>query len=99
MTVPPQPTIAGPPLTTTPSPTEPRPAQTAAVLTAQWGLYKTQRLALLVIATLLQQHQYSLLMHLVQNGGGVRDGGLSQSLLELVDSVTRGDSGGRPIVS
>ena len=58
-------------------------------------MYKTQRLALLVIATLLQQQQQhcGLMMHLVQNGQRNSDGGLCQCLLELVDSVTRDDSG------
>ena len=33
------------------------------------------------------------MMHLVQNGQRNSDGGLCQCLLELVDSVTRDDSG------
>ena len=61
----------------------------------QWGLYKTQRLALLVIATLLQQQQQhcGLMMHLVQTGQHNSEGGLCQCLLDLVDSVTRDESG------
>ena len=57
------------------------------------GMHKTQRMALLVIATLLQQPQYGLLMHLIRRGEGGKDVGLCQSLLEMVDSVTRGQPG------
>ena len=57
------------------------------------GMYQTQRMALLVIATLLQQPQYGLLMHLIRRGEGGKDMGLCQSLLELVDFVTRGQPG------
>ncbi|DBB01488.1 TPA: hypothetical protein ACH3X1_000142 [Trebouxia sp. C0004] len=54
------------------------------------GVHQTQRMALLVIATLLQQLQYGLLMHLIRRGEGGKDMSLCQSLLEMVDSVTRG---------
>ena len=57
------------------------------------GMYQTQRMALLVIATLLQQPQYGLLMHLIRRGEGGKHMGLCQSLLEMVDSVTRGQPG------
>ncbi len=59
----------------------------------QWGMHKTQRLALLAIATLVQQQQYGLLLHIIRTGEGNKDGGLCQCLLELVDSVTRGQPG------
>ena len=86
------------------APTTPRQAPLTAPTAAeadtandtQWGLYKTQRLALLVIATLLQQQQQQhcgLMMCLVQTGQRNSDGGLCQCLLELVDSVTRDESG------
>ena len=58
-----------------------------------WGLYKTQRMALLVIATLIQHQHYGVLLHLVKTGQSGKDEGLCQRLLELVDSVTRGSSG------
>ena len=61
----------------------------------RWGLHKTQRLALLVIATLMQQHQSRLMAHLVQGGETIREGGLSQCLLTMVESVSRDDSGGK----
>ncbi len=57
------------------------------------GIHQTQRMTLSVIATLLQQPQYGLLMHLIRRGEGGKDMGLCQSLLEMVDSVTRGQSG------
>ncbi len=57
------------------------------------GMHQTQRMALLVIATLLQQPQYGLLMYLIRRGEGGKDMGLCQSLLEMVDSVTRGQPG------
>ena len=93
------------PLTTTSQPA-PTPATSLSSDTAaptkpvqhsiQWGVHKTHRLAMLVIATLMQHQQYGLLLHLIQTGEGAKDGGLCQCLLELVDSVTRGDPGNTP---
>ncbi|KAL3147293.1 hypothetical protein ABBQ32_002782 [Trebouxia sp. C0010 RCD-2024] len=73
------------------------PAEPNRAVNTQWGVYKTQRLALLVIATMLQQRQQRhcrLLLRLVQVGQRNSHGGLCQCLLELVDCVTRDDSGG-----
>lgn len=88
----PTPATTSPPLT---APLAPTPAGPNRTISAQWGVYKTQRLALLVIATLLQQQQRhcELMMRLVQTRQRNSDGGLCQCLLELASSVTRDDSG------
>ena len=79
-----------PPLTTPTTAAEADPTSDT-----QWGLFKTQRLALLVIATLLQQQQQhvGVMLHMVQTGQRSSDGGLCHCLLELVESVTRDTSG------
>lgn len=63
-------------------------------LQSRRGVHRTPRLALLVLATLLQQNQYGLLLYMVkQDQGDAERGCLCQSLLEMVDAVTRGGSG------
>ena len=79
--------------TDTPPAAEPAAAAMPHGHSTHWGLYKTQRMALLVLATLIQHQQFEVLLHLVKTGQSGKDEGLCQRLLELVDSVTRGSSG------
>lgn len=106
---PPQPTPQGPPQPSSSSSKAPQRGRSANPLTEQslshckslqrwsiwWGVYKGPRLALWVLATLLQNQQHVLLLHLIR---GCEDGkdGLPQCLLALVDSVTRGAAGKLP---
>lgn len=79
--------------TDTPPAAEPAAAAMPHGHSIHWGLYKTQRMALLVLATLIQHQRYEVLLYLVKIGQSGKDEGLCQRLLELVDSVTRGSSG------